>query len=253
MPLTQVGGDIVGARLATFWKVPGPLAVASVIVDVLMQAATQFGFAALGLATLLAVGADKAVAGIAATGLVVASPMLGGFYLAQRRDGHRLLQFVLNRLQADSNWRLLGTIDATYRCLAMIYGERSKLLASSVVHMMGWLVGVLEVFIVLRCFGHQASLAEALVIESLVQAIRGAAFVIPSALGAQEAGLILLCGVFGVPPDQALALSLIKRAADLVIGIPGLVALQIIEGGRLTPKFSGCERQPSLDLQSGSH
>jgi putative membrane protein len=241
MPFTQVGGDIAGARLAAFWKVPGPLAAASVIVDVLMQAATQFVFAAIGLATLVALGADRVVAGFAATGLALTSPMLGGFYLAQRGSGHRLIQFVLNRLQGDSNWRLLGKVDAAYQYLSIIYGERSKLLASGLVHMIGWLVGVLEVFIVLRCIGHGVTLAEALVIESLVQAVRGAAFVVPSALGAQEAGLILLCGIFGIPPDQALALSIIKRAADLVIGIPGLVALQILEGGRLTMKFSSRE------------
>ncbi len=50
LPLMQVGGDIIGARLLTFWAVPGPLAAASIIIDVLIQAATQFLFAALGLA-----------------------------------------------------------------------------------------------------------------------------------------------------------------------------------------------------------
>ena len=67
---------------------------------------------------------------------------------------------------------------------------------------------------------------------------RGAAFAIPGAFGAQEAGLILLCGLFEIPPDQALALSLIKRAADLVVGVPGLVSLQVLEGGRLKALYS---------------
>ena len=54
--------------------------------------------------------------------------------------------------------------------------------------MVGWLIGVAEVSIVLGCMGHPVTVAEALVIESLLQAVRGAAFAIPSALGAQEAG-----------------------------------------------------------------
>ena len=254
-PLTQVGGDIIGARLLTFWAVPGPLAAASIIIDVLMQAVTQLLFAALGLVTLVALGADMPVAGIAATGLALAVPMLGGFHLAQRGGGHRILHFVLGRLKGDGNWRVLGTVDAVYQCLSMIYARRSSLAASSLVHMVGWLIGVAEVLIVLGCMGHPGTIGEALVIESLVQAVRGAAFAIPSALGAQEAGLILLCGIFGIPPDQALSLSLIKRAADLVLGIPGLVALQILEGERLTANYSRCEAQPrtSLDLQSEGH
>ena len=254
-PLTQVGGDIIGARLLTFWAVPGPLAAASIIIDVLMQAVTQLLFAALGLVTLVALGADMPVAGIAATGLALAAPMLGGFYLAQRGGGHRILHFVLGRLKGDGNLRVLGTVDAVYQCLSMIYARRSSLAASSLVHMIGWLIGVAEVSIVLGCMGHPGTIGEALVIESLLQAVRGAAFAIPSALGAQEAGLILLCGIFGIPPDQALSLSLIKRAADLVLGVPGLVALQILEGERLTANYSRREAQPrtSLDLQSEGH
>jgi putative membrane protein len=238
LPLTQVGGDVVGARVLTFWAVPGPLAAASVIIDVLMQAATQFLFAALGLVTIVALGADTTVAGVAATGLALATPMLGIFYLAQRTGGHRILHAVLSRLKGDHNWRVLGTVDAVYHCLSSIYARRSSLAASGVVHLIGWLVGVTEVLIVLGFMGHPITIGEALVIESLAQAVRGAAFAVPGAFGVQEAGLILLCGIFGISPDQALALSLIKRAADLVVGVPGLVALQVLEGRRLTADYS---------------
>ena len=246
LPLTQVGGDIVGARLLTFWAVPGSLAAASVIIDVLVQAVTQFLFAVLGLVTLIALGVDKTVAVIAATSLAVAAPALIGFYLVQGSAGHRLLRTLLVRLKGHGNWGVLGTVDAVYQSLSLIYTQRGNLVASNLVHMIGWLIGVLEVYIVLSCMGYAVTIGEALVIESLVQAVRGAAFVIPSALGAQEAGLILLCGMFGIPPDQALALSLIKRAADLVVGVPGLVALQILEGGRVTTMFSRRQRQPQI-------
>ena len=90
LPFTQVAGDIVGARLLTFWAVPGPLAAASIIIDVLVQAATLFLFTALGLAMLIALGADETVVWIAATGLALAIPMLGGFYFVQRESGRRL-------------------------------------------------------------------------------------------------------------------------------------------------------------------
>jgi putative membrane protein len=246
LPFTQVGGDIIGARLLTFWGLPGPLGAASIIVDVLMQAATQFLFAALGIVTLIALGSDTIVAGVAAGSLAVAAPLLGGFYVAQRQGGHRILHFVLSRLKGDSNWRLLGTVDVVYQNLSMIYARRSQLVASGLVHMIGWIVGAAEVLIALRCMSQPVTLAEALVIESLMQAVRGAAFTVPSALGAQEGSLILLCGMFQIPPDQAMALSLIKRAADLVIGVPGLVALQILEGERLTASYSRCRGQPQL-------
>jgi putative membrane protein len=252
LPLTQVGGDIISARLLTFWGVPGSLGAASLIVDVLMQAVTQFVFAALGIMTLVALGTNATVAGAAAMSLAVMAPLLGGFYVAQRHWGHRLLQFALSHINGDSSWRLLGTVDAVYQNLSSIYARRSGLAASGFVHMIGWLAGVAEVLIVLRCMGLPAGVGEALVIESLIQAVRGAAFAVPSALGAQEAGLILLCGLFQIPPDQALALSFIKRAADLVIGVPGLIALQFLEGRRFTADYFRRAGQPhmSLDLKS---
>jgi putative membrane protein len=217
-----------------------------------MQAATLFLFTALGIATLVALGSDTTIAGVAASSLAVAAPMLGGFYVAQRRGGHRILNFVLSRLKGDNNWGLLATVDAVYQNLSMIYARRSRLVASGLVHLIGWIVGVAEVLIVLSCMGRSVTVGEALVIESLVQAVRGAAFTVPSALGAQEGGLILLCGIFQIPPDQALALSLIKRAADLVIGVPSLIALQILESERLTANYSrrGGQPQMSLDLKS---
>lgn len=43
----------------------------------------------------------------------------------------------------------------------------------------------------------------------------------------------MLCALFDIPPDQALALSLVKRAADVALGVPGLLVWQIAEGRRL--------------------
>jgi len=244
LPVAQVGGDVVGARLLTGYAVPGALAAASVIVDILVQAAAQFLFAALGLLTLMALGADHALARSAAIGLAVAALLLAGFYLAQRRGGQRVLQSIVNRLAGDREWRVLGTIDAVYQNLTMIYAARSSFIASSVVHLAGWVVGVAEVSIVFAFMGHPVSIGEALVIESLLHAVRGAAFAIPSALGAQEGALVVLCAAFGIPPEQAIALSLVKRAADVVLGVPGLLGWQMLEWGRLVPSY---RRQPARE------
>ena len=69
LPLAQVGGDLIGAGLLTLYAVPGALAAASVIVDVLIQAATQFLFAIFGLLALIALEASEALARSAAVGI----------------------------------------------------------------------------------------------------------------------------------------------------------------------------------------
>src|SRR6266481_7150115 len=97
LPVVQVGGDVIGARLLTTHAVPGALAAASVVVDILIQAAAQFLFAALGLVILTALGADHALARSTAVGLAIAALLLTGFYFAQRRGGQRVLQSIVPR------------------------------------------------------------------------------------------------------------------------------------------------------------
>ena len=74
LPMAQVGGDVIGAALLTLYAVPGALAAASVIVDVLLQAATQFLFAIVGLLLLIALEADASLARVAAIGLSLGGP-----------------------------------------------------------------------------------------------------------------------------------------------------------------------------------
>jgi putative membrane protein len=245
LPLGQVGGDLLAAGLLTFRSaVRAALATASVIVDILVQAATQLLFAVLGLLVLFALEADQSLTHAAAAGLAIGALALVGFYLAQRCAGQRILRWAMNVLTGDLKGRVLVTIDAVYQELYAIYAARSALVSSSVVHMAGWLVGVAEVSIVFAFMGHPVSLAEALIIESLLHAIRGAAFAIPGALGAQEGGLVLLCAAFGIPADQAIALSLVKRAADLALGAPALLCWQTLEWRRLMPGTLVRARQP---------
>ena len=217
-----------------------------------MQAVTQFLFAALGLVTLVALAGSTTVTWVAATGLALMIPMLGGFYLAQRPSGHSILHLALSHLKGDGNWRFLGTVDSIYENLSALYARRANLLASGQIHIVGWLIGTAEVWIALRFMGFPVTVNEAVVIESLVQAVRGAAFAIPGAIGAQEAGMILLCGIFEIPPDQALALSLVKRAADLVVGVPSLVSLQVLESGRFKARYSRAKESRPASMSSGT-
>src|SRR5262249_57542701 len=196
---------------------------------------------------------DEALRGRGARGIAGGALMLGGFYDAQRRGGQRILRSVVTRLAGDREWRVLGPIDTVYQNLAAIYAARSNVIASGVVHLVGWAIGVTEVAIVFAFMGHPVSIGEALVIESLLHAVRGAAFAIPSALGAQEGALVVLCAAFGIPPEQANGLSLVKRAPDVVLGVPGLLGWQMLEWGRLVPSYRRQPAREPVNPRSQSH
>jgi hypothetical protein len=60
--------------------------------------------------------------------------------------------------------------------------------------------------------------------------LRTFGFAVPAALGTQEAGYVLVCTLVGVPAAPAVALSLVRRVREFLIGTPGLAFWQLLEG-----------------------
>ena len=69
--------------------------------------------------------------------------------------------------------------------------------------------------------------------ESLSAAVGSAAFLIPGALGVKEGGIMVIGNFIGISPEVALALALVKRVRELLIGIPGLITWLVAEGHRI--------------------
>ncbi len=232
LPVAQIGGDLMGARLLTFWKVPGGMAGASILVDVLLRATAQLLFVLLGVAVLLPRASATAPAAWAEMALPAMGLGLAGFYLAQRHGLFRLVERLLDwvgtrwpQVALGGQLHLDDGLTAIYRCRGAVWRAFCW-------HFAAWLLGVAEIWIGLLCLGQPPSLIAALVLESLGQAVRSASFPVPGALGVQEGGFVVVGAIFGLGPEAALALSLLKRVPDLVLGLPGLLALNLLESRR---------------------
>jgi glycosyltransferase 2 family protein len=232
LPVAQIGGDMIGGRLLTFWRVPAGLSGAGILTDLFLQLAAQVGFTALGIAVLADSLADPRLIRDLLAGLGVSLLGLAGFYLALRHGLVRLAERLFLRL-AQRFRPNPGTAPETgwdlHENLALIYRDRPMLAASSALHMAAWLVGVAEIRVALGFMGQHAGWGECLVLESLGQAVRTADFAIPGVMGVQEGGFLLLGQLYGLAAPFALALSLVKRVPDLALGLPGLLAWLLIE------------------------
>ncbi|MGE0387453.1 MAG: lysylphosphatidylglycerol synthase domain-containing protein [Gammaproteobacteria bacterium] len=233
LPVAQVGGDVVGARLLVLRGVAVDASGAGVAVDLSMEVVTQVVFTVIGLALALASGHRGPVIEAAGIGLVVFAIAVAGFLASQHLGLFRLLERFVDWLL--SQWPDFRgrALEGLHEGVQRIYARRSALLQCSGLHLLSWLVGGIEVWLSLKFIGAPIGLAEALIIESLIQAVRSAAFFVPGALGVQEGGLAVFVTLFGLPPDIGLALSLVKRMRELALGLPGLLAWQAAEGGRL--------------------
>ena len=224
LPVAQIGGEIAGARLLTFFGIAGGLAGATVLVDMLMQVFTQLLFTIVGIGVLASVVADRVLIGSLVAGTAIMGLALAGFFAAQRFGGAKLFDRLSMALSAKLGGSSLANRPSLHDNLVDIYADLWRLAGAMLAHVSVWFIGVLEVLVALRLMGFPVSYGEALAIESVGQAVRAAAFLMPGALGVQEAGFIAICAVYGIPAAEALALSLVKRVPDIALGLPSVFA-----------------------------
>src|SRR5439155_624664 len=209
LPALHVGGNVVRARRLARAGMPGPLAGASVVVDITLHLFAQMLFTMLGLSLLLVSVRGAGINGSAIAGLVLSAVGAAGFYLMQRRGLFATLAALLRGVVRSDDWSPLidgaGAMDVWVRHL---YRHPRALAVAEIWHVLSWLLGAGETWLALRFLGHPVELTTALVIESLGEGIRTAAFPVPAALGVQEGGFVLLGGLFGLTPSVSVALSL---------------------------------------------
>ncbi|TMJ57469.1 MAG: hypothetical protein E6G81_12470 [Alphaproteobacteria bacterium] len=232
LPLSQVGGYVLGARALALAGVSGTVAAASTIVDVTFEFVAQLAYTALGLGLLVQLQPDSAAATPVMIGLAVAVVAAVAFLLVQRHgfDYFDRIARILGQGWAE---RSAAGAAALHAALRAIYRRPVGLWLCFLLHLVCWIASALEAWLVLRLAGEPLPFAAVLVLESMMYAVRTGAFVVPNAVGVQEGAYILLGAAFGLTPEMALALSLLKRARDIAIGLPSLGIWQALEGGRL--------------------
>jgi glycosyltransferase 2 family protein len=236
LPVSQMGGCVLGARVVALTGVPVTVAAASTIVDLTLEFLAKLAYMAIGLSLLLNLRPNTPVAlpvtvGLSATGLFAFA-----FVLAQRHGFNLFDRFarVLGRGWAE---RSIAGAAALRAALERIYKRRAALRGGFVLHLASWILSAVEVWVALHLAGAPFDFSTLLIIESLLYAIRTVAFAIPNAVGVQEGAYVLIGAALGLTPEMALAISLLKRARDLVIGLPALAIWQAVEGGRLWRRF----------------
>jgi putative membrane protein len=232
LPLSQVGGYLLGARAIAFAGVPGSAAAASTIVDVTLEFLAQIAFTALSLVWLVHLTPDAWIEVPVAIGLAAAIILAAGLLYAQRY-GFDLFDRLAGTIGRDWADRTAAGAAALHAAIAAIYERRAGVCTSLGLHLVCWIAATAEAWLALRFAGAPLGLGAVLAIEGLVYAVRSVAFAVPNAIGVQEGAYIILGQGLGLTPEMALALSLLKRARDLVIGLPALAAWQLLESGRL--------------------
>ena len=232
LPFSQLGGFVFGARAVTLHGVSWSLATASTVVDVTAEFLAELAFTAIGLAILVARAPDSRLAVPVEIGLGLA--VVAALALLWLQHGAaplfaRIGRHIAGRRFANAQERV-AVLQAE---LSLIYGHTQRLVIGFAVHLLGWLGTGVAGWITYHLLGVPIDFADALAIEALLAAASAVAFLVPLNAGVQEAGYAGLGAIFGVAPELSLAVSLVRRARDLALGLPILLVWQWFEMRRL--------------------
>ncbi len=225
LPFSQLGALVVGARTLLAGGIGQSRIYAAMIVDLTTEMAAQLLFTLFALwafGTALAGPHDSAhLLPVLWIGLGIATAIMLAFLILQR-PALRFAAFLAVRILPRASLLAEGVGEQ----LTLVYGRRWRVLVSFLLNFAAWGATAFWSWAALRLMGAEASLWHAAALESAIFALRSAAFFVPGALGVQEAGYTLLAPLVGIDPRAALALSLVKRARDVALGVPTLLIWQ---------------------------
>lgn len=160
--------------------------------------------------------------------LVIEVFAVTGFVLTQTSGALGRAGRLLDRLGAHAikGRDALARVDDV---LVRFYREEPHRLAISIAcHFLGWLIGSVEAYMILRFLGVGVSLTTATVIEAFGTAVRFATFWIPASLGAAEGGNVVIFAGLGLAPGAAVSFSLVRRLREATWAGIGLLAFALL-------------------------
>jgi len=233
-PTANLGGEPIKVYLLRVHGLTIDTGMASVVAAKTTLVVSQVVFILLGLPCFLY------RLGWVRQGWWVLGPLLvlayGFVMLLIRWQRRGLMEMMVRRLRRLlPHWQRLAQWEERARqidvhLLGFYDGNTRGFIASTVYHLLGWLLGAVEVLFFFHLMGVPVALIDALIIETMVQPLTVAALVIPGALGVQEAGGVFLCRLLGLDDGAGLTLMTLKRAREMVYDLIGLTVLVRVSG-----------------------
>jgi len=231
LPVANIGGEVVGVRLACRRIADTAGVAASVVVEVLLTIVVLYLFCGLGAVLMLRLAAGPGQVGVVVAALLLSLPLplFAWWWLARGAPFARIGRWA-RRLAGPHDLvaaRLDGPgIDAGVKRL---FCQPRRLARAALWSLLSYVAGTFETWYALSLLGHPVGVQAALAIEALTQAVRHAGFMVPAGLGVQEAAVLLFGQLAGVGSDVALSLALVKRMREIATGVPALVSWQWFE------------------------
>ncbi len=206
-------GEVIGARALVLSGGRTRAAVTASALDKFAETVAQVPYIVFAAVIILRGWREdwaQVLPSVATIGVIVGSLVVLAFVLwllAQARDG------------------LVGHFAGWIRghavlLIAEMKTQKAGLPASLALHFVAWIMGGVQIWMAGQALGFDIGLYEGIALESAAYAGRAILFFVPAGLVTQEAGLVAAGLIFGLSPAEALAIGLVLRLRDVVLGVP---------------------------------
>jgi putative membrane protein len=236
MPVARIGGEVVSVRVMMKHGLRKSTAIASTVVEITLSIIAEFFFTLIGVGLFVLHVSDRNMTAQLLWGVLLSAPVIGALLMVQKVGFFGLMAKLFTLMFRDKWKNFAGNTAKLDRAVHAMYRRRGRVLFCGLMQFAAWAAGTGEIWLALYFLGHPLPLAECMMIEALIQAASSAAFIVPGALGVQEAGFLLFGHLLGLTPEIAAALAVMRRCRDLLLYVPGLVVWQVQEGRWLVRK-----------------
>ncbi len=226
-------------------------AVASTLLSKINIAVAQIGFIITGLifafslhaSSLGELGLFSSPSSIAGTFLLAAS---AGIVLSLPYSGARLTQItaLLGRIRIPLLQRGAARIrnavaDIDRYVTGFARHHRTRLLRALLLFLLSWFAMAFETWLILALLGSGMSIMQAIALEATLSVVKLVFFFIPSAIGAQEVGILSILTAFAIPEAAAIAAAFIilRRGKELLWACSGISLFAYLRVNPFKPAF----------------
>lgn len=180
LPVAQVGGNVVRAKLVTRYGVEGIRAAAIAVVELTIGLVTQLLFAFAGGFFLLQHSVEGFKKSSLMLGLIACSFILMVFYLTQRSGlfGY-FARFFKTMAKGKDFVSLVGNAKSLDMKVEEIYRKNREAMVCGFWKLLAWITRTGETWLAFYLLGFPVTLQEALIVESLSSVVRVSAFAVP--------------------------------------------------------------------------
>lgn len=231
LPSAYVGGEAVKVLLLSKYGVAAQAGACGAVVSKTAQSVAQLVFVLIaGVVGFRMFGGGNNFALGLAVLPVLGAGVMALFLVIQKRGMLRTMLGVGVRLGINPARfdRFRGRIEEFDGAISAFHTQHpGRFFFSFGFYLAGWFLDTLEILVAAAALGMPLTWTQALVIEAFTGVAKAAGMWIPGSLGVQEAGIVMLGRLTGIPDTLAVTYALMRRARETVFALAGLVFLSL--------------------------